>query len=123
MSTLVVDMLHGHFFLRYWHRHRQRVAIHPDRFVVPLPGACPRQAWTWHPAGTDPGTYDAVDVAGTLSLDGTLDIRLIDAFQPEAGDSFDILDWGTLAGGAAESTVGRHDSRQSPDHQVDRVRG
>ena len=49
--------------------------------------------------GTAQGTeFDFVDVTGTATLAGTLDVTLIDAFAPTAGDSFDILDWGTLSG-------------------------
>ena len=33
-----------------------------------------------------------------LSLGGTLKVSLINGFQPLAGNSFDILDWGTLSG-------------------------
>jgi T5SS/PEP-CTERM-associated repeat protein len=42
--------------------------------------------------------HDALDVAGLLSLDGLLDVDLIDGFVPEAGNVFDVLDWGTLDG-------------------------
>jgi hypothetical protein len=46
--------------------------------------------------------YDHVAVSGDLSLDGALEVSLIDAgagvFVPNAGDSFDVLDWGTLSG-------------------------
>jgi hypothetical protein len=47
--------------------------------------------------GTAAGSqYDQVHVAGELSLDGTLDVSLINGFVPDEGNSFDILDWGTL---------------------------
>jgi len=42
--------------------------------------------------------YDAFVVTGTLTPGGTLQVRLLDAFTPELGDTFDILDWGALAG-------------------------
>jgi hypothetical protein len=53
--------------------------------------------------GTMAGTqYDQLHVTGTLTLGGTLDVELVDLgagrFAPNAGDSFDILDWGNLAG-------------------------
>src|SRR5205085_7866364 len=49
--------------------------------------------------GTTPGTqFDQVHVAGQLSLDGTLQISLINNFHPALGNSFDILDWGSLTG-------------------------
>jgi hypothetical protein len=42
--------------------------------------------------------YDQLDVAGTLQLDGTLQVSLMDGFAPSLGDTFDILDWGALDG-------------------------
>jgi hypothetical protein len=49
--------------------------------------------------GTARGTqYDALDVAGKLTFDGTMDVVLIDAFQPQLGNSFNLFDWGTTAG-------------------------
>ncbi len=49
--------------------------------------------------GLTPGTgFDALDVVGNLTAGGTLDISLINAFDPNAGDSFDILDWGSITG-------------------------
>jgi hypothetical protein len=49
--------------------------------------------------GTSPGTqYDQVHVSEQLSLDGLLNVVLINSFVPALGNSFDILDWNTLAG-------------------------
>src|SRR5262249_13029891 len=49
--------------------------------------------------GLSRGTqYDAIDATGTLGLGGTLDVDLINGFSPVLGNSFDILDWGTLSG-------------------------
>jgi fibronectin-binding autotransporter adhesin len=49
--------------------------------------------------GTTEGIqYDQVHVSEQLSLDGTLQVSLISSFAPAAGDSFDILDWGSLSG-------------------------
>ena len=49
--------------------------------------------------GTTMGTeYDALHVDGILTLNGELDVVLIDDFDPTLGDTFDILDWGTLSG-------------------------
>jgi len=42
--------------------------------------------------------YDKVNVAGQLSLGGTLNVSLINGFKPSAGSSFDIMDWGSLTG-------------------------
>lgn len=42
--------------------------------------------------------YDQVTVAGNLSLDGDLQILLINDFTPAAGNSFDLLNWSSLSG-------------------------
>jgi hypothetical protein len=42
--------------------------------------------------------FDRLSVSGDVSLAGTLQISLINGFTPTLGDSFDILDWGTLSG-------------------------
>ncbi len=47
--------------------------------------------------GTGRGTqYDALVVDETLTLDGDIVVTLINGFNPSAGDSFDLLDWGAL---------------------------
>ncbi len=49
--------------------------------------------------GTTAGTeYDQVHVSEQLSLDGALAVSLISSFNPQAGQSFDILDWGSVVG-------------------------
>lgn len=49
--------------------------------------------------GTLRGTeYDALVVTGDVTLAGALDVVLYGGFNPLAGNSFDILDWGTLNG-------------------------
>ena len=51
-------------------------------------------------AGTAQGdSYDQLDVAGHLTLDGALEVTLIDGFVPAAGDVFDLWDAGTVSGG------------------------
>ncbi|HJQ81727.1 MAG TPA: hypothetical protein VJ828_17315, partial [Lacipirellulaceae bacterium] len=45
-----------------------------------------------------PSSFDKLVVSGTLMLGGTLSVSLLDGFTPAAGATFDILDWGTLAG-------------------------
>src|SRR5262249_51903940 len=42
--------------------------------------------------------FDHVTVGGSLSLDGTLNVSFINGFHPAGGNSFDILDWGSLTG-------------------------
>ncbi len=42
--------------------------------------------------------YDAVVSNGTATLNGALNVALINNFKPVAGAAFDILDWGTLMG-------------------------
>ena len=48
-------------------------------------------------AGASGGEFDVVDVEGQLTCGGTLQIVLISGFAPDVGDTFDILDWGSLA--------------------------
>jgi hypothetical protein len=49
--------------------------------------------------GLTPGSgYDRLQVAGQLSIGGILSLSLINGFSPSAGDTFDILDWGSLDG-------------------------
>jgi autotransporter-associated beta strand protein len=51
-------------------------------------------------AGRERGAqYDALLVSGRLALDGALDVTLLGGYEPRVGDSFDLLDWGTLSGG------------------------
>ena len=50
-------------------------------------------------AGTARGTgYDAVNVAGKLTFNGTLTVPLLGGFTPQAGHVFNLFDWGTQAG-------------------------
>jgi sulfatase modifying factor 1 len=50
-------------------------------------------------AGTDAGSqFDQLQVQGEASLDGTLEVSLLDGFAPETGDRFDILDFGQVSG-------------------------
>jgi probable HAF family extracellular repeat protein len=52
--------------------------------------------------GAASGTeYDQIHVTGALSLDGALNVELINGFMPTAGQSFDILDWGSVTGAFA----------------------
>lgn len=50
--------------------------------------------------GTDPcNEFDRLLVAQTLTIEGaTLKIVLINDFNPDPGDDFDIIDWNTLDG-------------------------
>ena len=49
--------------------------------------------------GLVPGDeHDAIWASGLLSLDGTLEVLLIDGFDPSLGDSFDLFDWGSIEG-------------------------
>ena len=56
-------------------------------------------------AGTSPGEFDRLEVADDLTLDGTLDVQFFDDFSPVVGDTFDVLDWSTLAGMFDEVTL------------------
>jgi T5SS/PEP-CTERM-associated repeat protein len=49
--------------------------------------------------GTSAGIqYDQLHIGGLLSLDGALDVKLLDGFRPRYGDTFDMLDFGSLTG-------------------------
>ncbi len=49
--------------------------------------------------GTIPGTqYDKLVVNSDLVLDGDLNVTLFGGFNPVAGESFNILDWGSVSG-------------------------
>lgn len=49
--------------------------------------------------GTTAGSgYDQLQDAGTLTVGGILQIALINGFTPAAGQSFDLLNWGSLNG-------------------------
>ncbi len=41
--------------------------------------------------GTTPGEYDRLELGGFASIDGTLDVALINGFVPSVGDSFGFL--------------------------------
>ena len=42
--------------------------------------------------------YDAMNVAGKLTFGGTLNVTLINAWQPDLGNVYNLFDWGTTAG-------------------------
>ena len=42
--------------------------------------------------------YDQINVAGELTLEGALELVLINGFVPSAGQVFDFLNWGSVAG-------------------------
>jgi len=49
--------------------------------------------------GLNPGTdFDQLDVTGQATLDGTLTVTLINGFQPNPGDSFTVLTFGSGTG-------------------------
>jgi hypothetical protein len=50
------------------------------------------------------GDYDQLAVSGLASLDGTLDVRLAGAFQPQAGEQFQPVLWGQVQGAFATYT-------------------
>ena len=54
--------------------------------------------------GTDASTdQDVFDVEGLASLDGNLEVLLVEGFDPEAGGSFDILDFSSRVRAFSES--------------------
>jgi len=49
--------------------------------------------------GTGAGRYDSLNVTGNVSLEGTLNVSLVNGFVPTAGDSFQIITYmGALTG-------------------------
>ncbi len=59
--------------------------------------------------GTAPGSeHDQLNIGGTATLSGTLDIQVIDGFAPRVGDSFTILTYAVRSGtfDAVTSTKG-----------------
>ena len=57
--------------------------------------------------GTHPGEFDQLQVAGDVSLSGTLDVSLIDGFDGASGQSFDII--------TADSVTGTFDNVIAPE--------
>jgi hypothetical protein len=51
--------------------------------------------------GTNPGEYDVVDVTGTATLDGTVNVLFPGAYQGALGDSFPILTASAVSGSFA----------------------
>ena len=49
-------------------------------------------------AGVDPNGWDHVNVSGTATLDGTIQIALYNGFVPNLGDTFQIFTWGSVVG-------------------------
>ncbi len=49
--------------------------------------------------GTSPGSgYDQVLASGALTLDGTLEVSLLNGFAPTSGQSFNLFDWTSVSG-------------------------
>ncbi len=50
-------------------------------------------------AGTNLGTdYDHLNITGSLAANGTLDVQLLNNFAPALGNTFDLLDFGSIIG-------------------------
>ena len=52
-------------------------------------------------AGASDG-FDQLNVTGEASLDGLLDIKILEGYNPQVGDKFDILTYGSVTGNFAE---------------------
>jgi len=49
--------------------------------------------------GLTPGSqYDQLNISGDLAADGTLAVKLLGGFTPQAGQEFDLLNFGGLDG-------------------------
>ncbi len=51
--------------------------------------------------GTAAGTFDVLSVGGSVALDGTLNVSLINSFNPAMSDQFMIMTWSTQSGSFA----------------------
>jgi hypothetical protein len=51
--------------------------------------------------GTAGGAFDQLVIAGQASLNGTLNVSLLSAFQPNPGDAFAVVTFGSSVGGFA----------------------
>jgi autotransporter-associated beta strand protein len=49
-------------------------------------------------AGQTPALNSKLQVSGAVNLAGALTVSLVNNFQPRLGDSFDLMDWGSLSG-------------------------
>jgi len=47
-------------------------------------------------------SYDKIAITGTMTLGGALNVTLANGFTPAAGEVFDLLDWGSVAGSFAQ---------------------
>ncbi|NQV26997.1 MAG: hypothetical protein HQ518_21820 [Rhodopirellula sp.] len=54
-------------------------------------------------AGADDG-YDQINVTNSLTVDGSLQVSLVNGFMPSAGDRFDILTYGSSTGTFSDAT-------------------
>ncbi|MDA8563353.1 glycosyl hydrolase [Mariniblastus sp.] len=48
--------------------------------------------------GVQPDEFDQLQVAGDVTLNGTLDVSMIDGFEPSAGQTFDIITADSISG-------------------------
>ena len=56
--------------------------------------------------GTAPGTgYDKIDVAGQISVDGTLNVATTAGFTPQAGEVFHLFTWSSQIGTFSQLTL------------------
>jgi hypothetical protein len=56
--------------------------------------------------GTTRGSmYDALNIVGNLSTESALEVSLINGFVPAIGQTFDILNWGSLSGQFSSLTL------------------
>jgi len=59
----------------------------------------PDATLTMELGGLTPGSqYDQLNISGDLAADGTLAVKLLGGFTPQAGEEFDILNFGSLDG-------------------------
>jgi Ca2+-binding RTX toxin-like protein len=65
-----------------------------DTLIIEIGGLTPGEG----PAGDTDNGYDQYIVAGTATLDGELEILLINGFSPSLGQNFEIMTFGSVVG-------------------------
>jgi autotransporter family porin len=73
--------------------------LSPTSLVVGSIGLANTSTLLMELGGTAPGSgYDQILASGLLSLDGALQLSLINGFSPAAGQSFNLFDWTSASG-------------------------
>ena len=55
------------------------------------------------PGATENDGHDQLNIANTATLAGTIKVTLLDGFQPQVGDTFDVVTFGSVSGQFADA--------------------